>query len=265
MKKPIVVLGIGELGSVFSRAFLKNNHAVYPITRSTDIDALKSSINPELILVCTAEGDLQSALSSIPTEWKDRVAMMQNELLPRDWEPHNFTNPTVISVWFEKKKGIDSKVLISSPAYGPKAQILADSLALIDIPAHAVANEDELLFELVLKNLYILTTNIAGLAIHSSLLGGLAVETGANVDDLRNNHLALMRDVSKDVLTLQAQLTGQSFDENQLEQGMIKAFEGDLKHGCMGRSAPSRLDRALDQANEFNLEVPTLQKIKDSL
>ncbi|MEO1939784.1 hypothetical protein [Candidatus Thioglobus sp.] len=265
MKKPIVVLGIGELGSVFSRAFLKNNHAVYPITRSTDIDELKASIDPELILVCTAEGDLQSALSSIPTEWKDRVAMMQNELLPRDWEPHNFTNPTVISVWFEKKKGIDSKVLISSPAYGPKAQILADSLALIDIPAHAVANEDELLFELVLKNLYILTTNIAGLAIHSSLLGGLAVETGANVDDLRNNHLALMRDVSKDVLTLQAQLTGQSFDENQLEQGMIKAFEGDLKHGCMGRSAPSRLDRALDQANEFNLEVPTLQKIKDSL
>ena len=255
MKKPIVVLGIGELGSVFSRAFLKNNHAVYPITRSTDIDELKASIDPELILVCTAEGDLQSALSSIPTEWKDRVAMMQNELLPRDWEPHNFTNPTVISVWFEKKKGMDSKVLISSPAYGPKAKILAESLALIDIPAHVVADDNALLFELVLKNLYILTTNIAGLAI----------EPDTNVDELRNQHLSLMRDVSKDILSLQTQLTGQSFDETQLEQGMIKAFEGDLKHGCMGRSAPARLDRALNQANEFNLEVPTLQKIKDSL
>jgi len=255
MKKPIVVLGIGELGSVFSRAFLKNNHAVYPITRSTDIDELKASIDPELILVCTAEGDLQSALSSIPTEWKDRVAMMQNELLPRDWEPHNFTNPTVISVWFEKKKGMDSKVLISSPAYGPKAKILAESLALIDIPAHVVADDNALLFELVLKNLYILTTNISGLAI----------EPGTSVDDLRNQHLTLMRDVSKDVITLQSQLTGKYFSESQLEQGMIKAFEGDLKHGCMGRSASARLDRALDQANEFNLEVPTLQKIKDSL
>jgi hypothetical protein len=255
MKKPIVVLGIGELGSVFSRAFLKNNHAVYPITRSTDIDELKASIDPELILVCTAEGDLQSALSSVPIEWKDRVAMMQNELLPRDWEKHGFIDPTVISVWFEKKKGIDSKVLISSPAYGPKAKILAESLALIDIPAHVVADDNALLFELVLKNLYILTTNIAGLAI----------EPGTNVDDLRNQHLSLMRDVSKDILSLQTQLTGQSFDETQLEQGMIKAFEGDLKHGCMGRSAPARLDRALDQANEFNLEVPTLQKIKDSL
>jgi prephenate dehydrogenase len=29
MKKPIIVLGIGELGSVFARAFLKNNHPVY--------------------------------------------------------------------------------------------------------------------------------------------------------------------------------------------------------------------------------------------
>ena len=255
MKKPIVVLGIGELGSVFSRAFLKNNHPVYPITRATDINELKTSIDPELILVCTAEGDLQSALSSIPTEWKDRVAMMQNELLPRDWETHNFTSPTAISVWFEKKKGMDSKVLISSPAFGPKAQILADSLALIDIPAHVVANEDTLLFELVLKNLYILTTNIAGMVI----------ESGSNVNDLRNNHLPLMREVSADVLKLQSALTGKTFNDVELEQGMIKAFEGDLKHGCMGRSAPARLDRALELANEFNLEVPTLQKIKDNL
>jgi len=61
--------------------------------------------------VCTAEADLQTALNDIPVVWKDRVAMMQNELLPRDWEDHHFINPTVISVWFEKKKGIDSKVL----------------------------------------------------------------------------------------------------------------------------------------------------------
>ena len=70
-----------------------------------------------------------------------------------------------------------------------------------------------------------------------------------------------MRDVSKDVLTLQSQLTGHSFNENQLEQGMIKAFEGDLNHGCMGRSAPARLDRALELASEFNLEVPALKNI----
>jgi hypothetical protein len=47
--------------------------------------------------VCTGEGELQSALKSIPNAWKDRVAMMQNELLPRDWATHNFINPTVIT------------------------------------------------------------------------------------------------------------------------------------------------------------------------
>lgn len=252
MKKPIVVLGIGELGSVFARAFLKSNYPVYPITRQTDINELATTIDPELILVCTGEADLQTALKTIPTHWKDRVAMMQNELLPRDWESHNFSHPTIISVWFEKKKGMDSKVLISSPSFGPKAQILVNSLASIDIPAHVVANEAGLLFELVLKNLYILTTNIAGLAI----------EAGATVDDLRNNHRQLMRDVSKDILSLQTQLTGQTFNEAELEKSIIKAFEGDLAHGCMGRSAPARLDRALELAKEFNLDIPTLQKIK---
>lgn len=254
MKKPIVVLGIGELGSVFSRAFLKNNYPVYPITRQTDIDELADTIDPELILVCTAEVDLQNALCSIPKQWKDRVAMMQNELLPRDWTAYNFINPTVISVWFEKKKGMDSKVLISSPTFGDKAKILSESLALIDIPANVVADEDALLFELVLKNLYILTTNIAGLAI----------ETGATVNDLHNNHLQLMRDISSDILDLQVALIGKKFNKDALEKGMIKAFEGDLNHGCMGRSAPARLDRTLQLAKKFNLKVLTLKRIKQT-
>ena len=252
MKKPIVVLGIGELGSVFARAFLKNNYPVYPITKETDINELAHNIDPELILICTGEADLQNALKDIPDKWKNRVAMMQNELLPRDWEDHEFINPTVISVWFEKKKGMDSKVLISSPVFGKKSHILAESLALIDIPAHVLNSEDALLFELVLKNLYILTTNIAGLAI----------EPGANVDSLRRNHLQLMRDVSSDVLILQSTLTGRVFDQTDLEQGMIKAFEGDLKHGCMGRSAPARLERALQLARELDLTMPTLEKIR---
>ncbi len=255
MKNPIVVLGIGELGSVFSRAFLKNNYPVYPITRETNIDELADTIDPELILVCTAEVDLQSALKSIPEKWKNRVAMMQNELLPHDWEVHNFTNPTVISVWFEKKKGMDSKVLISSPVFGAKARILVASLALIDIPAHSVDSEEALLFELVLKNLYILTTNIAGLAI----------QAGATVDDLRNHHLDLMRNVSSDILKLQSAITNKVFAKEALEKGIINAFEGDLAHQCMGRSAPARLDRALKLAKALKLSVPTLENIANQV
>ncbi len=251
MKKPIIVLGVGELGSVFSRAFLKNNYPVYPITRQTNIDELANTINPELVLVCTAEGDLQNALHSIPDKWKDRITMIQNELLPRDWQTHNFIDPTVISVWFEKKKGIDPKVLISSPAYGKKAKILIDSLALINIPSHILNSEEELLFELVLKNLYILTTNIVGLVI----------ESDANINDLRNKHSNLMSNVSNDIIALQTKLTGQTFDKQKLEQGIIKIFESDLEHSCMGRFALTRLKRTLKLAKIFNLSVPALKKI----
>ena len=42
---------------------------------------------------------------------------------------------------------------------------------------------------------------------------------------------------------------------------MVKAFEGDLEHKCMGRSAPARLERAISQADEANLEVMTLRGI----
>jgi hypothetical protein len=252
MKKPIVVLGIGELGGVFSRAFLKNNYPVYPITRTTNIDELARCIDPELILLCTAEADLQPALASIPEVWKNRVAMMQNELLPRDWQSFGFINPTIISVWFEKKKPADFKVLISSPAFGAKSKILVESLALLDIPAHTLKNKHDLLFELVLKNLYILTTNIAGITLNA----------GANVGELRDNHLVLMRDIAHEILPLQTALTQENFDEKNLEKAMIKAFEGDLEHKCMGRSAHERLDRVLQLAQEFGLNLPVLQKIK---
>jgi hypothetical protein len=253
MNKPIVVLGIGELGSVFSRAFLRNNYPVFPITRDTNIDEVKQSIDPEMILVCTAENDLQSALKSIPDEWKDRVAMMQNELLPRDWEDHQFINPTVISVWFEKKKGMDSKVLIPSPAFGPKAKILVESLQKIDISARELLSADSLLFELILKNLYILTTNISGLAI----------KPGASVKDLYDDHFDLMMEVMNDIIKIQSSLTGTKLIAEDFEKSLREAFDGDPDHKCMGRSAPQRLQRALELATEFQIETPVLKKINN--
>jgi len=48
-------------------------------------------------------------------------------------------------------------------------------------------------------------------------------------------------------------------------QGTLEAFDGDPDHGCMGRSAPARLARALQQADASGLEVPELRKISASL
>lgn len=253
MKSPVVVIGIGEMGSVFTRAFLKLGHPVYPVTRDTDINELSQTIpEPELVLVAVGEAALQPALENIPAVWHNRIGMLQNELLPKDWLPHNFDNPTVISVWFEKKKGQDSKVLISSPCFGPKASLLVNALATLDIPAHDVGSLENMEEELLIKNVYILTTNISGLV------------TKGNVEDLWNNHNELAREVAGEVMDIQATLVGHDLDRDKLITGFKKGIDGDLEHMCMGRSAPARLQRALEIADKEGLAVPKLREIHNS-
>ncbi|MDQ6971290.1 MAG: hypothetical protein Q9M30_01435 [Mariprofundaceae bacterium] len=250
MHKPVVVIGIGEIGSVFARGFMRLGYPIVPVMRDMDMAVVADELgNPEMVIVAVAEKDLQATLADLPDAWRDRLILLQNELLPRDWQQHGLSKPTVISVWFEKKKGMDSKVVIASPAYGELAPLLKGALGSLDIPVRELANDTELLFELVLKNLYILTTNIAGL------------ESGGNVRQLWLEHNDLACAVAGDVLDIQEHLTGQELSRTALIEGMLAAFDGDSEHGCMGRSAPARLARALSIADEAGLEVPTLRRI----
>lgn len=250
MKQPVVLIGVGEMGGVFSRGFLRLGHPVYPITRDMDMNSEAEQIpNPALVLVSVGEADLHPTLEAIPTQWRDKLGLLQNELLPRDWQQHNISNPTVISVWFEKKKGQDSKVLIPSPAYGPGAELLTSALNALDIDARTVSNEDELCFELVRKNVYILTTNIAGL------------ECGGTVENLWNDNQSLAKQVASDVMDIQDWLVGAQQDRENLMAGFVESVNADLEHKCMGRSAPARLTRALQFADEAGLAVPTLREI----
>lgn len=250
MKEPVVLVGIGEMGGVFARGILRVGHPVIPVTRNSNIEEVAAAYpKPQLVLVSVAENDLHDTLSRIPASWHDRVGLLQNELLPRDWQQHAFTNPTVISVWFEKKKGQDAKVLIPSPVYGPQAGLLVAALAALDIPAVTLNSNDELCYELVRKNVYILTTNISGLV------------TGGNVQQLWQDHQTLAREVANEVIDIQEWLTGQTFDREQLITGMVEGMDGDPEHKCMGRSAPGRLQRALHFADEARLPVPRLREI----
>ena len=254
MKPPVIIIGIGEMGSVFARGFLRAGHPVYPASRATDLAELARQLPaPELVLVAVAENDLHPTLEQLPASWQSRIALLQNELLPADWQPYGFVQPTVISVWFEKKKGQDVKVLIPSPAFGPAAGLLAESLGTLDIPVRTLETAAELQFELVLKNVYILTINCAGLV------------TGGTVSELWANHRELAEGIAREVIQIQESLVGAALPADDLIKGMLAAFDGDPDHGCMGRSAPARLTRALQQADAQGLEVPELRKIAASL
>ncbi len=250
MKQAVVVIGMGEIGSVLARGFLKIGHPVYPVTRNMDIAKQAQNIsNPAAVIVAVGESDLHSMLSSIPEAWQKNLVLIQNELLPRDWQQYDFPAPTVISVWFEKKKGQDVKVVVPSPIYGPLAPLLFEALQALDIPAEIISTEEQMTSELVRKNYYILCSNIAGL------------KTGGTVGELWANHQDFAKQVINDIHEIQEYLVGGTLDNDALTKAMLIAFEGDLEHGCMGRSAPARLARAIQIADKAGLKIKTLREI----
>jgi hypothetical protein len=250
MLDPIIIIGIGEIGAVLARGLLRLGHPVYPVNRDMPL-AQAHTLNPEpqAVILAVGEADLQGCLRDMPAPWRNCLVLLQNELLPRDWEPHGLTHPTVMSVWFEKKKGQDSKPLLSSPVYGPHAGLIRKAMGALSLPAHEVEDMDTMLWELVRKNVYILTTNIAGLI------------TGGTVEELWRDHQNLAREVAFEVIDLQEWLTGRAFDREGLIQGMLEGFNGDPAHKCMGRSAPARLARALALADQAGLAVPALRRM----
>jgi len=249
MNKSIVVVGLGEMGSVFARGFLRAGYSVHPVIRGVEMQVVAEDVpQPELVLIAVAEADLNEQLMKVPDVWKDRLVLLQNELLPGNWQKYKL-DPTVISVWFEKKKGQDSKIIVPSPVFGKHAPQVADALASIGIATTILADEAALLHELVLKNVYILTSNIAGL------------EVGGNVGQLWGEHKIVAESVATDVIRLQEALTGQTLDHQALIESMVNAFNGDPEHMCMGRSATVRLQRALMLAQQHNLTLTMLERI----
>ncbi len=253
MKKEIIIIGLGEMGSVFSRGFLKASHPVIPVNRQQSPSSVAEQYpQPELVLIAVGEKDLPTTLDNLPDVWRDKAVLLQNELLPRDWQDKNLTDPTIISVWFEKKPEMDYKVLVPSPAHGPKAEIIQQALATLQIPVEIIQTEQDMLFELVRKNMYILTTNICGLKV------------GGTVKKLWDDHAVVMNQVFDDVLAIQQCLTGKVFERDRLLAAVLAAFDGDPEHQCMGRSAPARLDRACKMAQQCQLETPALKAIKQA-
>jgi hypothetical protein len=194
-------------------------------------------------------------VDTIPDPWRNHLVLLQNELLPRDWEEHDIANPTVISVWFEKKKGMDYHVLLPSPVYGPNAAVIAESLATIDIPCKVLAGQDELVFELALKNVFVFTINIAGLVL----------EEGTTTSMLWQKHQKLARDIANEIIDIQEFLTGASFARDRLIEGFLEGVKGDPAHKCRGLAASERLERAVKLADDAGLKIQTIRDIQRRL
>lgn len=252
MKQPIIIIGIGELAGVLARAFLRNGHPVYPITRDMNIaEEAKNNPDPMMVVVAVAEKDYPQIMGKIPDQWRNHLVLIQNELLPRDWESYGVVDPTVISVWFEKKKGMDYNPVLPSPIYGTHAALIAESLEKIDIPCKVLPSKDDLVSELVLKNVFVFTINIAGLVLPE----------GTTTSMLWEKDQALALDVADNIIDLQEMMTGKTFSRDRLEEGLLAGFKGDPHHKCKGRSAHGRLLRTIQLADEKGVAIKTIRNL----
>lgn len=249
----VVLVGLGQMGSVFAHAFLREGHTVHPVNRETDADALAERVpEPAICMVTVGEADLDGVLETLPESWRSRVGLLQNELLPPSWEKHGISDPTVAVVWFEKKATIATKVILPTPVAGPEAALISRSLLRIGVGAEMV-EDDALLPALVAKNLYILVANCAGL------------ETGGTVGDLFENHRPLVDAVAGEVLAIQKALVGRPLgNESEILRIVERAVASDPEHGAKGRSAPARLKRAIAQAEEHDIDVPKLKALAEA-
>lgn len=247
---PVVVVGLGEIGSIFAQGFLKLGHPVVPVTRAQALaPILAATPQAEALVLAVGEAALPELLRAVPPSWHDRVVLLQNELLPRDWLAAGIADPTVISIWFEKKPGKVAKQLIPSPVYGAQSALVQAALGTLGLDVRTVASREAMLHELVIKNVYILTTNIAGLKV------------GGDVATLWRDHRPLAEAIAAEVVRLQEKLVQQPLPMEPLLAGMLAGFDGDPTHGCKGRTASARLMRALALAAEFGLKLPTLHAI----
>jgi len=272
VSESIVVVGLGQLGTVFADGFLRLGHPVIPALRGASLADLYEEHSPYAILVATGEDDLAGVLKAVPDGARDRVILIQNELRPDQWLAHG-VEPTVAIVWFEKRTGKAPHSVLPSVLHGSRAAWMERCFSKLGLPCRTVTSMNDLCHELVLKNLYILRLNLTGLA----QVGGASPQQAR---DLLSDYKNLLDDVVGEILAVehallaQAQMLAQTqmpaqakaladvhLDEERLRAELFDALRADPEHSCAGRSARRRLARTLEYAERFSIDTPHLKNL----
>lgn len=257
MTEHVVVVGMGQLGALFSEGFLRTGRSVTPVLRGGDVRAVCEKAKPDAVLIATGEDDLDNVLGRLPPCARDRALLIQNELRPEKWQKHEI-DPTICIVWFEKRKGKPPSAVLPTVLYGKHSALLDETLRVLELPHRIIDSREKLAHELVLKNLYILGLNLTGLRA-----GGVA-------KDLRSKHQELFRSVIAELLPIEKaalcetpSFSGARLDEARLLEDLDGAILADPEHTCSGRSAPRRLTRTLENAARFGIKTPILTQLAE--
>jgi len=249
-----LVVGMGQLGGIFSLGLLRRGYTVVPILRTTPIEHLSvQKYNPEVCVITVAEDELSHLLDGWARKYSDRWVLVQNELRPSVWERRGLQTPTIAVVWFEKKPGREARPIVSTPVHGPHAQLIVTALTALGLPAHVEPDSEQLLFELCLKNLYILSMNFVGLTFPE------------DVGTIWYDHRPYLDQICAEVLELEAAQMQRNLPTQSLCIELERLIVADPRHTAAGRSAASRLHRTRTTAQRLGIRTPTLDEIAKRL
>lgn len=249
----VAVIGTGQLGLLVSTGLIACGMEVLPVQRATSGPLRYDRIGrADRALVAVGEDDLPRVLEGLPVGHKRMSTwLLQNELLPDVWRAAGIADPTVMVFWSEKKAGKPVRVVQTTKVAGPDRDFVVRMLAQVDVPAIAI-DGDELEDALIDKDLYILTSNLAGLSV------------GGTVGALMRDHRELMERVAGDVLAVEGARVGRTLAKEAFISRLEVAFSADPDHACRGRTAEARLQRTLAQAAAHRVSTPALSGIRPS-
>lgn len=254
---------MGQLGLLFSEGFLQAGVSVIPVLRRHSLCA-RLPASPRLVLVAVGEQDVGEVLRAVPDEYLDRVVLIQNELRSSVWTPRykdQTASPSVGIVWFERKAQRAPHVVLPSVLYGACAPDISSALGRLNLPTRTITGRAELHHQLALKNLYILGLNFAGLTGFqraAELLDG-PLFWQRLVDELIGLEQA-------SVSRAEARPGGAAsvLDRLRLKADLRAALAADPQHACAGRSAPARLARTLEYADQLSVDLVECRRIANN-
>lgn len=244
----IAIVGAGQLGSLFASLLAARGAMVVVVRRGERVDP---GLALDRVIVAVGEDDLDAVLASLGPAQRERVVLVQNELVPATWQAHGISDPTVVVVWLEKKGDRAPHVVLPSPIAGPWAETLARVMTDAGLPAEVI---DRALLPAALldKNVYILVSNLAGMVQPPGTTTAGLLELPALETTMR---------VLADVLAVESARLGVPIDADLASAALVRAFLADPAHVATGRSAPKRLGRTLARAERLGIDTPELREI----
>ena len=240
--KHLVVVGLGNLGSLIAEGAVTNGVNVTEVRRGDVIADAVAPLPPSTpIVLAVGEAQLHAIVDAVPADRIGDVVLIQNELFPSIWTELGLEQPTICTVWALVKPGQDRIIGKHTTCHGPHAVRLANALEAAAVPSQHLADECARNSDIAAKYAFIVAANLFG------LLGASTVEQGVETLDCADDVLAW-------TLELGAALVGEPVDEQEAALALDAGLAGFAAMPCLGRSSQARVDRALARAQALGLE-----------